>query len=76
MALENPNALIGGIGGIGGGQIVVNLAGLLGWDISTGWALAVSGIATYVVLFVGKSGFSGVWNLLKYGTGGKPEGVK
>lgn len=72
MTTKNPNALIGGLSGIGGGQIVVNLAKLFGWNISTGWAITVAGIASYVVLFVGKSGFAGVWRLLKYGTDGKP----
>lgn len=70
MAIQNPNALVGGVGGIGGGELVVNLARLFGWDISTGWALAVAGIASYVVLFIGREGFAGVWSLLKYGTGG------
>lgn len=69
--VKNPNALVGGVAGIGGGQIVVNLASACGWDISTGWALTIAGAATYVVLFVGKNGLVGVWNLLKFGTAAK-----
>lgn len=69
---KNPNALVGGLAGLGGGQFVVNVAQWLGWHISTGWGLTIAGGATYVVLFVGRSGFKGVWNLLKYGTDGKP----
>lgn len=74
MGTRNPNALVGGLSGIAGGQVVVNLAHIFGWDLSAGWAMTVAGVASYVVLFIGREGFAGVWNLLKHGTGGRADG--
>lgn len=71
MTIKNPNALVGGIAGIGGGQVVVNIADAFGWNISTGWALTIAGAATYVVLFIGRNGLVGCWDVLKFGTDGK-----
>ena len=73
MTVKNPNALVGGASALGGGEIVVNLARLFGWDISTGWALAIAGAASYVVLFIGRNGLVGCWNVVKFGTGGRPK---
>lgn len=70
MEIKNPNALVGGIAGIGGGQAVVNVASAFGWDISTGWALTIAGAATYVALFIGRNGLVGCWRAVKFGTGG------
>lgn len=64
----NPNALIGGpVAGLGGGQIVINIAKAFGWDVSAGWALTVAAAATYAVLFIGREGLSGVWGVLMHG---------
>jgi hypothetical protein len=73
MSTGNPNAIIGGGSALVGGQIVLNVAKALGYDLSAGWALTTGAALTSVVLFVGRNGFAGVWNLLKFGTGGKPK---
>lgn len=70
MSLKNPNALVGSVSAFGGGEAVVNVARLFGWDLSTGWGLGIAAAATYTVLFVGKNGFVGVWRVLKFGTNG------
>lgn len=76
VTVKNPNALVGAVSGIGGGQIVINLARLFGWNVSTGWALTIAGAATYVVLFVGRNGLVGVWHVLKFGAGNTPPVAK
>lgn len=73
MTVKNPNALAGGAAGLIGAQLVLNLAKLLGWDISPGWAVTIAAGASYVVLYVGRNGLAGVWGLLKFGTGGPPK---
>lgn len=65
----NPNALVGGpISTLGGGELVINIAKAFGQNISAGWALTIAGAVTYAVLFVGREGLAGVWNLVKHGT--------
>lgn len=76
MGLKNPNAIVGGGSALIVGQIVLNVAKALGWDLSSGWALTLGAGITSAVLFVGKNGFVGVWHLLKFGTGGNTPEAK
>ena len=69
--MRHPNAVIGGAAGIGGGEIVVEIADRLGWTLSTGWGIAIAGGITSVVLFVGRNGLKGVWRTVVHGN--KPE---
>lgn len=75
MNLKNPNALVGSGSGFIGGELIVNIAKQFGWDISLGWGLGIASVCTGVVLFIGKNGFVGLWNLLKFGSGGAPKAV-
>jgi hypothetical protein len=69
MNLRNPNALVGGGSALIGGQIVLNVAKALGYDLSPGWSLGLGAALTSAVLFVGREGFAGVWEGLKHGFG-------
>jgi hypothetical protein len=69
MDVKNPNAIVGGGSALVVGQIVLNVAKAIGWDLSSGWALALGAGITSVVLFIGRNGFVGVWRVLKFGTG-------
>lgn len=69
MTMSNPNALVGGGSALVGGQIVLNAAKWLGYDLSPGWALTLGAGLTAVVLFIGRNGFAGVWNGLMHGFG-------
>lgn len=71
----NPNALVGLGGGVGGAQIVLNLARIWGWHISPGWATGIAGAATYVVLYIGREGLAGVWHGLMHGFNNQPKGT-
>lgn len=63
----NPNAAVGGISTVGGGEAIVNIAKLFGWSISTGWGIAIAGGIAYVVLFIGRNGITGAWNVMLRG---------
>jgi hypothetical protein len=63
----NPNALVGGISGVAGGEIVVNIAKLFHQHISTGWGITIAAGVSYAVLFLGRNGLAGVWNLIMHG---------
>lgn len=73
MSFKNPNAFVGGGSALIGGQIVLNVAKALGYDLSSGWALTLGAALTSAVLFIGRNGFAGVWNGLKHGFGKTPE---
>jgi hypothetical protein len=69
MAVPHPNATVGLASGIGGGQIVVNVAEALGYNISTGWGITIAGALSGIVLFIGRHGILGAWNVIKHGGG-------
>lgn len=66
--MTHPNATVGTISGIGGGELVVNVAKAFGYNISTGWGIAIAGAVTGVVLFVGRNGVVGVWQRILHGS--------
>lgn len=66
--MSNPNAAVGTVSTIGGGEIVVNIAKLFGWSISTGWGIAIAGALSGLVLFIGREGVVGVWNTVVHGS--------
>jgi len=68
--MSHPNATVGTISGIGGGEIVVNVAQALGYHISTGWGITIAGALTGLVLFVGRNGVKGVWSFFVHGSKG------
>lgn len=72
--LTHPNAFVGGLSGVGGGELVLTLSHQLGWDISAGWAVAIAGGLSYLLLYIGKNGFAGAWAVVKHGTGGRSDG--
>lgn len=70
--IPHPNAIIGGLGAGSG------LGSLLAWGLNTklgagipgeGIAAIAGGVAA-TVMFIGRDGFSGLWSLLKNGSGG------
>lgn len=68
MNIKNPNATVALGAGLGGSQIVINLAQhLFGWGISTGWATAIAGGAASAVLFFWDKGIAGAWNRIMHG---------
>ena len=66
--MKHPNATVGAVSGVGGGQIVVNIAKALGYTISTGWGITIAGGLTAVALFIGRNGIKGVWRKLMNGS--------
>lgn len=66
---SNPNALIALLGGAGGGQVVLTVANQFGWHISAGWASIAAGAVSYLLLYIGKDGFAGIWGGLSHGFG-------
>jgi len=64
----HPNATVAG-GTSGAGVALVWLLGYLGVHISAEVAVVIAGALTTLVLFVGRNGLAGVWNLVKHGTG-------
>ena len=70
--MTNPNAIVGaGAAGVGG-QIVLEVTSWFGWTVSTGLAIWIAAGIAGVVLFIGRDGLVGVWELVRYGSNGKP----
>lgn len=68
LVASHPNAIVGTVSGIGGGEIVVNVAHALGYSISTGWGITIAGAVTGLVLFIGKHGLAGIKARVLHGT--------
>lgn len=69
--MRNPNAVVGGTSGIGGGALVVFLLSLVHVSISAYAGVAIAGAIATAVLWVGRltrdGGLIGVWNRLLHG---------
>ena len=71
--MKNPNAVIGGGSGLGGGSIVVYLLSLSHVSISAYAGVAIAGAITGAVLWVGREGgLAGIWNKIVHGTTAPP----
>lgn len=67
--MKHPNALVGGVSGIGGGEAVIEILDALGVHVSARAGVAIAGAIVTVALFVGRKGVKGVWNLIVNGSG-------
>lgn len=68
-AAENPNAVVGGTSGVGGGAAVIYLLSLVGITVSGYGAVLIAGAITTVFLFVGKHGIRGFLRMIWRGSG-------
>lgn len=67
--MKNPNAVIGGGSGLGGGAIVIFLLSLVHVTVSAYAAVAIAGAVTGAVLWIGREGgIAGIWNKILHGT--------
>jgi hypothetical protein len=72
MISNNPNASTSLLSGIGGGSFVVWVLGTFGVHISTYAGVAVAGALSGIILFIGRNGFQGAIDRIRYGSAGKP----
>jgi uncharacterized membrane protein YfcA len=66
---SNPNAVVGGGSGIGGGVLIVWLLGYFGVDISNEVAATIAGLVAGGVLFIGRNGVKGTIGRIWKGAG-------
>lgn len=66
---DHPNAIVGGVGGIGGGAAVVEILDLAGVHVSSTLAAVIAGASASLLLFVGRNGLAGLGRALWRGTG-------
>lgn len=57
---ENPNAVVGGTSGAGGGAALIYLLGLLGVTVSSYGAIIIGGAITTAALYIGRHGVRGL----------------
>lgn len=67
--MKNPNAVIGGSSGVGGGVVVVYALTLVGIDVDPMVGAAIAGVISAVVLYVGREGVRGLFRLVWRGRG-------
>lgn len=67
--MKNPNAVIGGGSGLGGGSLVVYLLSIVHVSVSAYAGIAIASAVTGVVLWFGREGgLAGIWNKIVHGT--------
>lgn len=57
---ENPNAVVGGTAGIGGGTLVVWLLGVAGVDMTPEVGALIAGALASAALVIGRKGVRGI----------------
>lgn len=67
MTIKNPQATTSLVSTVGGGELVVNIARLFHWSISTGWGIAIAGGISGAVLFVWDKGLLSILNRILHG---------
>jgi hypothetical protein len=72
--MKNPNAVIGGGSGLGGGTLVVYLLSIAHVSVSAYAGIAIASGVTGVVLWFGREGgLDGIWNKIIHGTPAAPK---
>jgi ABC-type enterobactin transport system permease subunit len=62
---DNPNAVVGGASGIGGGALVVAVLDLAGVQVTNPYlATTIAGAVTAVALFIGRNGIVGAFRMI------------
>jgi hypothetical protein len=74
--VKNPNAVIGGGSGLGGGALVVYALSLVGIHVDAYGAVAIASAAATAVLWAGRieaaGGIAGIWNRIMHGKPAPP----
>lgn len=74
--MKNPNAVIGGGSGLGGGALVIWALSLVGLHPNAYAAAAIAAAVTVVVLWIGRipanGGIAGIWNKYMHGKPAPP----
>lgn len=66
--MSNPNAAVAGTTSAAGVFVVWLLGNVFHVDLSAELGATIAGVASAVVLFVGREGIGGVWNTVLHGS--------
>lgn len=68
--MKHPNALVGTAGGASLGPALVEILGLLGFEITGTLGAVIGGAAAGLLLLIGRKGFRGIARTLWHGSEG------
>ena len=73
--MKNPNAVVGGAGGAGGGALVIYILGLFKVHVDVYAAGLIFTAVSSAVLWIGRDGLKGIIGSVWHGSAPKPPAV-